>query len=131
MDWRAILAALTSAPARRMKDTARGALTVGAPADLVLVEGTLGSDVQALTRVRANLGGREICFSPRSSRTGQACRTAAEKLGVSLQTGSLLVGDVREEQSVDDLDRARLQDFYDELERFRAVFARRRRWSRR
>ncbi|HZJ53727.1 MAG TPA: hypothetical protein VFD38_06270, partial [Myxococcaceae bacterium] len=42
---------------------------------------------------------------------------------MSLQTGSLLVGDVREEQSVDDLDRARLQDFYDELERFRAVFA--------
>jgi hypothetical protein len=33
------------------------------------------------------------------------------------------VGDVREEQLVDDLDRARLQDFYDELERFRAVFA--------
>jgi hypothetical protein len=33
------------------------------------------------------------------------------------------VGDVREEPSVDDLDRARLQDFYDELERFRAVFA--------
>jgi hypothetical protein len=32
------------------------------------------------------------------------------------------VGDVREEPSVDDLDRARLQDFYDELERFRAVF---------
>lgn len=42
---------------------------------------------------------------------------------MSLQTGSLLEGDVREEQSVDDLDRARLQDFYDELERFRAVFA--------
>ena len=49
---------------------------------------------------------------------------------MSLQTGSLLVGDVREEQSdvreeqsVDDLDRARLQDFYDELERFRAVFS--------
>ena len=41
---------------------------------------------------------------------------------MSLQTGSLLVGDVREEPSVDDLDRARLQDFYDELERFRAVF---------
>jgi len=30
--------------------------------------------------------------------------------------------DVREEPSVDDLDRARLQDFYDELERFRTVF---------
>ena len=42
---------------------------------------------------------------------------------MSLQTGSLLAGNVREEQSVDDLDRARLQDFYDELERFRAVFA--------
>jgi hypothetical protein len=35
-----------------------------------------------------------------------------------------VAADVREEQRVDDLDRARLQDFYDELERFRAVFAR-------
>jgi hypothetical protein len=42
---------------------------------------------------------------------------------VSEQTGSLVAVDVREEPSVDDLDRARLQDFYDELERFRAVFA--------
>jgi hypothetical protein len=43
---------------------------------------------------------------------------------VSASTGSLVGADVREEQRVDDLDRARLQDFYDELERFRAVFAR-------
>jgi imidazolonepropionase-like amidohydrolase len=52
MDWRAILVSLTSAPARRMKYTARGALRVGAPADLVLVEGDPRADVQALTRVR-------------------------------------------------------------------------------
>ncbi|HZW90207.1 MAG TPA: amidohydrolase family protein, partial [Myxococcaceae bacterium] len=52
MDWRAILVSLTTAPARRMKDTARGSLAVGAPADLVLVEGDPRADVQALTRVR-------------------------------------------------------------------------------
>jgi hypothetical protein len=41
---------------------------------------------------------------------------------VSEPTSRLLAVDVREEPSVDDLDRARLQDFYDELERFRSVF---------
>ena len=35
-----------------MKDGQRGALKVGAPADLVLVEGDPRADVQALTRVR-------------------------------------------------------------------------------
>ena len=53
MDWRAILVSLTTAPARRLKDAARGALSVGAPADLVLVEGDPRADVQALTHVRA------------------------------------------------------------------------------
>ncbi len=52
MDWRAILVALTSAPARRMKDGTRGRLVVGAPADLVLVDGSPEVDVQALARVR-------------------------------------------------------------------------------
>lgn len=52
LDWRAILVSLTTAPARRMKDTARGVLAVGAPADVVLVEGDPRADVQALTRVR-------------------------------------------------------------------------------
>ena len=52
MDWRAILVSLTSAPARRMKDTTRAALRVGAPADLVLVDGSPEVDVQALARVR-------------------------------------------------------------------------------
>jgi hypothetical protein len=103
-----------------MKDAKRGGLAVGGPADLVLVDGDPRGDVQALTRVRqtwvAEIGLRPLFGS-------QPLKTAAEKFGVSLQTGSLLVGDVREEQSVDDLDRARLQDFYDELERFRAVFA--------
>jgi len=52
MDWRAILVSLTSAPARRMKDKARGALSVGGPADLVLVEGDPRAEVEALTRIR-------------------------------------------------------------------------------
>ncbi len=52
MAWRAVLTSLTSAPARRMKDGQRGALKVGATADLVLVEGDPRADVQALTRVR-------------------------------------------------------------------------------
>jgi imidazolonepropionase-like amidohydrolase len=52
MGWRAILVSLTSAPAHRMKDTQRGALALGAPADLVLVEGDPRADVEALTRVR-------------------------------------------------------------------------------
>jgi len=52
MNWRAILVSLTSAPARRMKDPKRGRLVVGAPADVVLVEGNPEVDVQALTRVR-------------------------------------------------------------------------------
>ncbi len=53
MDWRAVLASLTSAPARRMKDGSRGTLAVGAPADLVLVEGDPRVAIEALTRVRA------------------------------------------------------------------------------
>ena len=53
MDWRAVLASLTSAPARRMKDGRPGTLAVGAPADLVLVEGDPGAEIRALTHVRA------------------------------------------------------------------------------
>jgi imidazolonepropionase-like amidohydrolase len=52
LDWRAILASLTTAPARRMKDTARGTLSVGAPADVVLVEGDPRANVEAITQVR-------------------------------------------------------------------------------
>jgi len=52
LDWRAILVSLTTAPAQRMKDTARGVVAVGAPADLVLVDGDPRADVQALTRIR-------------------------------------------------------------------------------
>ena len=63
MDWRAILVSLTTAPARRMKDTARGALAVGAPADLVLVEGDPRADVQALTRVRGTWVAGKSVFS--------------------------------------------------------------------
>jgi imidazolonepropionase-like amidohydrolase len=35
-----------------MKDTARGVLAVGAPADLVLVEGDPRASVEAITHVR-------------------------------------------------------------------------------
>jgi len=63
MDWRAILVSLTTAPARRLKDAARGALSVGAPADLVLVEGDPRADVQALTHVRATWVAGKSVFS--------------------------------------------------------------------
>jgi imidazolonepropionase-like amidohydrolase len=52
LDWRAILVSLTTAPARRMKDTARGVLAVGAPGDLVLVEGDPRANVESFTHVR-------------------------------------------------------------------------------
>jgi imidazolonepropionase-like amidohydrolase len=51
MDWRAILVSLTSAPARRMKDTNRGTLGVGSPADLVLVQGDPRASVESFTHV--------------------------------------------------------------------------------
>jgi len=61
LDWRAVLVSLTTAPARRMKDSARGTLSVGAPADLVLVDGDPRADVQALTRVRGTwVAGKSI-----------------------------------------------------------------------
>jgi len=63
LDWRAILVSLTAAPARRMKDPARGALSVGAPADLVLVDGDPRADVQALTRVRGTWVAGKSVFS--------------------------------------------------------------------
>jgi predicted amidohydrolase YtcJ len=63
LDWRAILVSLTTAPARRMKDTARGTIAVGAPADLVLVEGDPRTDVQALTRVRGTWVAGKSVFS--------------------------------------------------------------------
>ena len=63
MDWRAILVSLTTAPARRLKDATRGALSVGAPADLVLVEGDPRADVQALTHVRATWVAGKSVFS--------------------------------------------------------------------
>lgn len=52
LDWRAILVSLTTAPARRMKDATRGVLAVGAPADLVLVEGDPRANVESFTQVR-------------------------------------------------------------------------------
>ncbi len=63
LDWRAILVSLTTAPARRMKDTVRGALAVGAPADLVLVDGEPRADVRAFTRVRGTWVAGKSVFS--------------------------------------------------------------------
>jgi len=63
LDWRAILVSLTTAPARRMKDTARGVLAVGAPADAVLVDGDPRADVQALTRIRGTWVSGKSVFS--------------------------------------------------------------------
>ena len=63
LDWRAILVSLTTAPARRMKDTVRGALAVGAPADLVLVDGDPRADVRAFTRVRGTWVAGKSVFS--------------------------------------------------------------------
>jgi imidazolonepropionase-like amidohydrolase len=63
LDWRAILVSLTTAPARRMRDTTRGALAVGAPADLVLVDGDPRADVQALTRIRGTWVAGKSVFS--------------------------------------------------------------------
>ena len=63
LDWRAILVSLTSAPARRMNDTTRGVLAVGAPADLVLVDGDPRTDVQALTRIRGTWVSGKSVFS--------------------------------------------------------------------
>jgi len=63
MDWRAILVSLTTAPARRMKDTARGVLGVGAPADVVLVEGDPRASVEAITHVRETWVAGKSVFS--------------------------------------------------------------------
>jgi imidazolonepropionase-like amidohydrolase len=46
-----------------MKDSARGTLSVGAAADLVLVDGDPRADVQALTRVRGTWVAGKSIFS--------------------------------------------------------------------
>ena len=63
MDWRAILVSLTTAPARRMKDTAGGVLAVGAQADVVLVTGDPRANVEALTHVRGTWVAGKSVFS--------------------------------------------------------------------
>jgi len=61
LDWRAILASLTTAPARRMKDATRGVLKVGAPGDVVLVDGDPRANVEAVTQVRATwIAGKSV-----------------------------------------------------------------------
>jgi imidazolonepropionase-like amidohydrolase len=54
LDWRAILAALTTAPAARLGgEPSGGRITAGAPADLVLLDARPDRDVEAFARVRA------------------------------------------------------------------------------
>jgi imidazolonepropionase-like amidohydrolase len=62
LDWRAILATLTTAPARRFgQDDRKGRIAAGMQADLVLLDGDPAADVAAYARVRQVLrAGREI-----------------------------------------------------------------------
>ncbi len=64
LDWRAILASLTTAPARRFGDaTEEGRIVPGYRADLVLLEGDPREDVTAFARVRLSLRGGETVYS--------------------------------------------------------------------
>lgn len=61
MNWAAILASLSTAPAHRFRDAERGRVRAGQRADLVLLEGDPRGDVRALTRVKATwVAGRPI-----------------------------------------------------------------------
>jgi imidazolonepropionase-like amidohydrolase len=62
LDWRAILATLTTAPAARFGQAGRkGRIAPGLDADLVLVEGDPARDVAAFSRVRWSVrAGREL-----------------------------------------------------------------------
>lgn len=52
LDWRQILASLTTVPAKRFGDGDRGRLKAGGAADLVLLEGNPMDDIGALSRAR-------------------------------------------------------------------------------
>jgi len=61
MGWADVLRSLGEAPARRFKDASRGTIQIGAPADLVLVDGDPRADPLALTRVRQTwVAGRSV-----------------------------------------------------------------------
>jgi len=63
MDWRAILASLTTAPAAFFGyDTHKGRIATGMDADLVLLGGDPASDVAAFADVRATLRGGRMLY---------------------------------------------------------------------
>ncbi|MGA8543071.1 MAG: amidohydrolase family protein [Thermoplasmata archaeon] len=63
LDWPAVLAALTTAPAERFGVlTDRGIVSVGRRADLVLLDGDPRTDLLAFARVRATVRGGRVLF---------------------------------------------------------------------
>jgi imidazolonepropionase-like amidohydrolase len=66
MDFRAILASLTTRPARRFGDSARrGRVAMGQEADLVVLANDPASDVTAFSRVRATIRAGKVIYSGR------------------------------------------------------------------
>ena len=61
LGWRQILASLTTNPAQRFTHGG-GTLTVGAPADLVVLDGDPAQDVAALARVRYTIRDGRVLF---------------------------------------------------------------------
>ena len=61
LNWRQILASLTTAPAKRFAHGA-GTLATGAPADIVILEGDPASDVSALARVRYTIRAGRVIY---------------------------------------------------------------------
>jgi imidazolonepropionase-like amidohydrolase len=61
LTWRQILAALTREPARRFTGQS-GALTPGAPADLVVLDADPAADVTAFARVRYTIRGGRVIY---------------------------------------------------------------------
>ncbi len=64
LDWRAILASLTTAPADRFGETARrGRVAAGLDADLVVLEADPSADVTAFAKVRYTIRGGRIVYT--------------------------------------------------------------------
>jgi imidazolonepropionase-like amidohydrolase len=67
MDFAQILASMTTAPAKRFGDSAKGRIAVGYDADLVVLNGDPGKDLRALTDVRYTFLAAELVYSAVSS----------------------------------------------------------------
>ena len=76
MDFPAILASLTTVPARRFGFAERsGKIAAGFDADFVVLEADPSEDVTALARVHATVrGGRTIFAAPDAARSGSCLR---------------------------------------------------------